>query len=258
MERAVKHARIMAVINAPADIVKRCVESQGISSRFEQSYAINEQIRNWLIEHVLDNGDSSLVIPVEEKSVPEDMGPALPALSTLGFAGEVSLLPAVPAIINDDQVQAIIKKWDLFDAEFNPGGRFANVLVDSGHPLTLLDRRTALLWQRGGLDICSMRTMQKNIEAINRKGLAGYHDWRLPTLEEALSLMEPVAIARECIFILVFPKSNRLSLWQPNANPVAIGLSIINRDAPSGLQARFPEDSEGWYDLPIEGPGRAG
>ncbi len=192
MERAVKHAKIMAVINAPLDLVRGCVESQGASSRFEQSYAINEQIRNWLIEHVLDDGDSSLVIPVEEDSVSEDMGPALLAQSALNSMERVTLLPAVPTIINDDQIQAIIRKWGFFDAELNPGGRFENVLVDSGHPLTVLDRRTALLWQRGGLDICSMRTMQRNIGMINRDGLADYNDWRLPTLEEALSLMEPV------------------------------------------------------------------
>lgn len=191
MERAVKHAKIMAVISAPADIVKRCVESQGDSSRFEKSYAINDQIKNWLIEHVLDDGDPSLVIPVEEKSMPEDMGPGLPLRSALEPEGEVILLPAEPAIINDDMVQGIIKRWNLFDSEFNPGGRFENDLVQSGNPLTVLDRRTSLLWQRGGLDICSMRTMQKNIEDLNRTGLAGFHDWRLPTLEEALSLMEP-------------------------------------------------------------------
>ncbi|MDP3481084.1 MAG: DUF1566 domain-containing protein [Desulfoprunum sp.] len=192
MERAVKHAKIMAVINAPLDMVKRCVESQGTSSRFEKSYAINEQIRVWLIDHVLDDGDSSLVIPMEEKRILEDMGPALPPQTVMDFSGEETLLPAVSAIINDDQVQGIIKKWGFFDAEFNPGGNFENTLIQSGHPLTVLDRRTALLWQRGGLDICSMRTMQKNIDVINREGLAGYHDWRLPTLEEALSLMERV------------------------------------------------------------------
>lgn len=191
MERAVKHAKIMAVIKAPADLVERCVESQGASSRFEKSYAINEQIRNWLIDNVLDDGDSSLVIPIEENRVSEDMGPALPAQTILDFTGEVTLLPAVPAIIYEDQVQTIVKKWGLFDAELNPGGYFENALVESGHPLTVLDRRTALLWQRGGLDICSMRTMQKNIDVINRQGLADYHDWRLPTLEEAMSLMEP-------------------------------------------------------------------
>ena len=54
MERAVKHARIMAEIKAPPEIVKKCVTEQGQSSSFEKSYAINEQIKEWLIDHVLD------------------------------------------------------------------------------------------------------------------------------------------------------------------------------------------------------------
>ncbi len=29
------------------------------------------------------------------------------------------------------------------------------------------------------------------IDALNQKGYAGFKDWRLPTLEEAMSLMEP-------------------------------------------------------------------
>lgn len=192
MERAVKHAKILAVIEAPADIVKKCVEDQGTSSRFEKSYAIDDHIRAWLIDHVLDDGDDSLIIPVEEKHVDEDMGPELPFSAASGYTGEVTLLPAEPAIINDDQVQGIVKKWGLFDGEFNPVGHFKNDFVQGDHPSTVLDRRTSLLWQRGGLDICSMRTMQKKIEELNRDGFGGYHDWRLPTLQEALSIMEPV------------------------------------------------------------------
>ena len=192
MERAVKYAKIMAEIAAPADMVKKCVESQGTSSRFERSYAINEQIRNWLIEHVLDdNGDRSLIIPAEDITVVEDMGPALPGQAAQALADKVILLPSIPAVITDDQAQEIIRRWGFYDAQVNPEGRFENALVDSGDPLTVLDRRTSLLWQRGGLEICSMRMMQKKIEEINAQGFAGWYDWRLPTLEEALSLLEP-------------------------------------------------------------------
>ncbi len=38
------------------------------------------------------------------------------------------------------------------------------------------------------------------IADINLKGYAGYHDWRLATLEEAISLMEPIK-NREGLYI---------------------------------------------------------
>jgi hypothetical protein len=39
--------------------------------------------------------------------------------------------------------------------------------------------------------IFRQKSTQEEIKKINQKGYAGYCDWRLPTLEEAMSLMEP-------------------------------------------------------------------
>lgn len=192
MERAVKHARIVAEIKAPAELVKDCVESQGLSSWFEKSYAINEQIRTWLISNVLEGGDSSLIVPIEEKIRDEDRGTALPRRTATLAAQEVVLLPAVPGIVHDDQVAGILKRWNFHDAVLNPQGRFENILVDGGAPGTVVDLRTSLMWQSDGIDICSLRMIQNKISEINAQGLNSFHDWRLPTLEEAMSLMEPM------------------------------------------------------------------
>ena len=35
--------------------------------------------------------------------------------------------------------------------------------------------------------------MNKKIDDLNREGHLGYHDWRLPSVEEAMSLMESQA-----------------------------------------------------------------
>ncbi|MGB3209733.1 MAG: DUF1566 domain-containing protein [Desulforhopalus sp.] len=191
MERAVKHAKIMAEIKAPQDIIKQCVTSQGTSSIFEKSYTINEQIKQWLIDNVLDGGDSQLVVPRVEIILKEDMGTPLPTAQQHPFTGEVILLPSEPGIINDDQIADVIREWNFFDAECNPSGRFENSLVTSGNPEVVIDQRTSLMWQRDGLDINSSRTMNRNIENLNKSTFAGYSDWRLPTLQEAMSLMEP-------------------------------------------------------------------
>ena len=191
MERGVKHAEIMAEIKAPREIIRKCIEGQGHSAIFEKSYAINDQVKNWLIENVLDCGDPGLVVPRVNLEMEEDMGPDLLAAGSGTYSGQRISLPAEPAIINDDEIGGIISTWNFFDAELNPGGRFTNDFAASADPLTLIDRRTSLMWQRSGLDIASARTMQRGIAELNMQNFAGHSDWRLPAMEEAMSLMEP-------------------------------------------------------------------
>jgi hypothetical protein len=206
MERAVKHAKIMAEIKAPLEIISQCVKSQGSSSIFEKSYAINEQIKQWLIDNVLDGGDSRLVVPRLEVVFKEDMGTPLPGVSENPFTGENVLLPSEPGYINDDQIADVIRKWNFFDSEYNPSGRFENSLVSSTNPEVIIDQRTSLMWQRDGLDINSIRTIQKNIEELNKQNFAGFSDWRLPTMEEAMSLMEPEQNIKGVFLKLCFSK----------------------------------------------------
>ena len=190
MERGVKYARILAEIGVPVEMVKECVRQQGSSSAFEKSYAINGAIKEWLIDNVVEAEGDAYVKPVYVVKAVEDMG-TLPLRGVQPFTGERSILPAEPAVINDDQIEPLIKKGNFFYSVVNPLGRFANSLVDNGDGLTVTDERTGVMWQRAGLDIASIRTMRRNIEKLNAEGFAGFHDWRLPTMEEALSLMEP-------------------------------------------------------------------
>jgi hypothetical protein len=190
MERGVKHATVLAEINAPPQMVRECVRQQGSSSSFEKSYAINSILKEWLIDHVVEVSGDEYVKPMYAVKAVEEMG-ALPLKGAGSFTGDSSVLPAVQAVINDDQIEPLIQKWNFFDSVLNPEGRFDNALVDNGDGLTVTDERTGLMWQRAGLDIASNRTMQRAVEKLNSEGFAGFHDWRLPTMEEALSLMEP-------------------------------------------------------------------
>jgi len=190
MERGVKHARVLAEISAPPEMVQECVRQQGTSSSFEKSYAINSVIRQWLLDNVVEAEGDAYVKPNTVVKAVEDMG-ALPMAESSVFAGEKVTLPSLPAVINDEDLAPLIKKWNFFDSVVNPQGRFENRLVDNGDGLTVSDERTGIMWQRAGLDIASIRAMQRHIAALNETGFAGFHDWRLPTMEEALSLMDP-------------------------------------------------------------------
>ena len=206
MERGVKHARVVAEIKAPGEMLSSCVQKQGTSSLFEKSYAINAEIKEWLIENVLQSEDSSAVIPLYEENEVEDMGGALPLLSESGFQGEKVELPREHTFINDDEIASVLRKWNFYDGDHNTEGSFENVLVDPGDGRVIVDRRTGLMWQRGGLDITAVRSMKRKIEQLNKDGFAGHHDWRMPTMEEAMSIMDKEVNSKDMHLNLCFSK----------------------------------------------------
>jgi hypothetical protein len=206
MERGVKHAKVLAEIKAPAQMVSSCVKNQGTSSLFEKSYAINDEIKEWLLTNILHSEDSSAVIPLYEESEPEDMGDPLPLLAESDFRGEKIELPDEHSFINDGEITSVMEKWNFFDGDYNTEGSFENSLVDPGDGRVVVDQRTGLMWQRAGLDITSVRSMQRKIEQLNKNGFAGYHDWRMPTMEEAMSLMEKDPNSKDIHLNLCFSK----------------------------------------------------
>lgn len=220
MERAVKHAKVIAEIDAPLEMIKGCVTEQGSSSLFEKSYAINEEIKAWLIANVLDGKGGSLIVPLEKELEIEFMGADLAAYDDK-VEKRISL-PTAEAIINDDEIENFIKKWDFFDADLNDTGRFNNYLASYDKDV-VVDQATGLMWQREGLDIASIRTIQRGVKKTNEEALAGFSDWRLPTMEEALSLLEPrrnakglyihPCFAKEIAFVFVAAQRKPGGYW---------------------------------------------
>ncbi len=55
----------------------------------------------------------------------------------------------------------------------------------------VIDHTTELMWhQAGSLEYFNYKKANKWLKKINKKSYAGFNDWRLPTLEEASSLLE--------------------------------------------------------------------
>ena len=192
MERGTGFVHILAEITAPVDLLVDCIVHQGATPSARDNFPIDSTLKDWLRTNVIDLEESPFIVPVEsEQPKDESPGAVLPACGATGFQGEMVDFSVERLSLDDDQMHQLILGWNFFDAAINPQGKFDNFLADGGDGLTVIDERTGLVWQRCGLDLCSKRTMKRTIEQLNIEGFAGAHDWRVPTLAEAMSLMEP-------------------------------------------------------------------
>ena len=191
MERGIKFARVRAEIEAPLELIEAAMAKQGTTGSLNRSYPIDDGLRAWLKANILDADNDPRVVPVVVELDEESLECGLPKAGSELPSVELHHLRAETAIVAEEELPAIAARYNLFDSRYNPAGGFKNSLVDNGDGLTVSDRATGLMWQRGGYDITSIRNLKKIVSEINQAKLAGYGDWRLPTIEEALSLLEP-------------------------------------------------------------------
>ncbi len=95
--------------------------------------------------------------------------------------------------LTEDQVIRFIKQYDFFDMKRNDTGkgmaRQFEIIVHNGDGM-VFDPATNLLWQQSGsAESMWFDETQTWLKTLNQKSYGGFRDWRLPTLEEAMSLM---------------------------------------------------------------------
>lgn len=109
-------------------------------------------------------------------------------------AGVVALR-SEPTVMSGPEVKAMLVGRNLFDASWYPAGTGLDheyePLAVAGHPL-VIDRRTGLMWQQGGSERpFSFDDASAYIQGLNEQAHGGHTGWRLPTLEESMSLITP-------------------------------------------------------------------
>ena len=90
-----------------------------------------------------------------------------------------------------ERVSRMIKENNYFDFDFNPKGSGIQHIYTYLSNDTIEDKSTGLIWQRGGSE--NMLNFDKTmdyIKELNQNNFAGFNNWRLPTLKEAMALME--------------------------------------------------------------------
>ncbi len=98
-----------------------------------------------------------------------------------------------PMMVSDEEAEKVfsIRKVRIEGQGFDtlrPVEYIENDYEDNGDG-TVTDHATGLMWEKSGSD--KFLSFEEAKEYVSRLNLAGYRDWRLPTLEELMSLLEP-------------------------------------------------------------------
>lgn len=117
--------------------------------------------------------------------------------------------------LNDSEAVSMLKKKGFYDSRRTKYKKFRNSFVQQIHngKKVIVDQTTGLMWHPAG----SARLMDFNrsigwISSLNRNRFAGFSDWRLPTLEEAASLLVNRKTSRGLFVDPIFSSKQR-QMW---------------------------------------------
>jgi len=132
----------------------------------------------------------------------------------LGMIKTIKLRTQPDYEITKDDVKEIFRNYDFFDSERNWRGvgiQHQYELIEHNGGKVVVDYVTNLIWQQSGSEKrMGWSDAQNYITELNNEGLAGYQDWRLPTLEEAMSLVE---VEQRNGYLHVNPMFNSKQPW---------------------------------------------
>ena len=91
---------------------------------------------------------------------------------------------------------------------------------------SILDQATGLRWQQSGSDYPQTWSMARNyIRHLNRTVPAGHTPWRLPTVEELMTLLRPVPQGRDLCIAPLFDATQRW-LWSADRRSYMAGYYV--------------------------------
>jgi len=100
-----------------------------------------------------------------------------------------------PKELSSADVNEMIKMHGYYDSDRNPVGKgigYKYKLKEINGKFVVFDEITNLIWEQSGLsNAMFFKDVEKCIYKLNETNYAGYKDWRLLTLEKAMSLVKP-------------------------------------------------------------------
>ncbi|MEM6453786.1 MAG: DUF1566 domain-containing protein [Acidobacteriota bacterium] len=99
-----------------------------------------------------------------------------------------------PERLSDRDIRFAFEKLEIFDAGRNSEGDFPNQFraQKKNGRAVVVDLESSLMWQQAGSEYrLTIDEAVAYIKRLNEEAYGGYRDWRLPTVEELGSLIEP-------------------------------------------------------------------
>ena len=105
-------------------------------------------------------------------------------------------LRAEPVTLSGAEAKVMLVRHNFYCAEVNETGTGIGNEFEAqiaGASVVIVDHATDLMWEKGGSaeGVPASGPAATYIKGANERKLAGHNDWRLPTLEESMSLMTP-------------------------------------------------------------------
>ena len=121
--------------------------------------------------------------PVTIRQKPSYVGTSITKLRSSYKTLSVSQVQSMPNMSIRKQ-----KKWGFFGQ--STINHDCNLKTISGDKV-VVDNAIGLMWhQSGSAEYMDWNAAKKWVRSLNSRGYAGHHDWRLPTVDEAASLLE--------------------------------------------------------------------
>jgi len=93
----------------------------------------------------------------------------------------------------EHEIKAMLIKFNFYDSRWNAiakGSRHVYEKIEGNGQKMVIDHTTGLTWQRSGSEKpVNYEQAKAYTNDLNEQNFGGYNDWRLPTLEEAISLV---------------------------------------------------------------------
>ncbi|MCP4985399.1 MAG: DUF1566 domain-containing protein [Colwellia sp.] len=117
------------------------------------------------------------------------------------------------------QKDTMLLLYQVFRLQTYTENKFEVKLINNNK--VIVDHATGLTWQQSGSDVY-MNYSQANtyIVSLNRDQFAGYNDWRLPTLEETITLIEQEKNSNELFVDSEFGKEQKW-IWTSDKSSVS-------------------------------------